>query len=296
MATNKLEVLASATQRHASANMPVDTAIPGLHIAWFTAPTKLSSVIYDPCLCIIAQGAKELVLADESYRLDAGQFLLVSVDLPVDARVVEASPDIPYVGIRISLDSKVIGELLADGSAISPTGPPERGMAIHPLDPRLLDAVARLIELLDTPQDIGPLAPLILREITHRVLTGPQGFRLRQIAMSGAPSYRIARAIRWLRDHFADTLKVEMLAQEVGLSTSSFHLHFKNVTAMSPLQYQKRLRLQTARSLMLAERLDAADAALRVGYESPSQFSREYRRMFGAPPRQDVDAMLAEAS
>ena len=154
-----------------------------------------------------------------------------------------------------------------------------------PVEPPLLDAVTRLVALLDSPQDIGPLAPLVLREITYRVLAGPQGLAAAQIASAGAPAQRIARAIRWLKDHFADPLRIESLAKHVRMSPSAFHLHFKSVTAMSPLQYQKRLRLQEARRLMLGEGLDAAEAAFRVGYESPSQFSREYRRMFGAPPR-----------
>jgi AraC-like DNA-binding protein len=161
--------------------------------------------------------------------------------------------------------------------------------------PSLLDAVARLVALLDSPQDIVPLAPLVLREITYRLLAGPQGLRLRQIASAGAPAHRIARAIRWLKDHFSDPLRVESLAKRVGMSPSAFHLHFKGVTALSPLQFQKKLRLQEARRLMLGDGLDAADAAFRVGYESPSQFSREYRRMFGAPPRQDVAVLQVEA-
>jgi AraC-like DNA-binding protein len=165
---------------------------------------------------------------------------------------------------------------------------------VTPVEPPLLDAVCRLVALLDSPQDVGPLAPLVLREITYRVLTGPQGSRLRQIAAAGAPAQRIARAIRWLKDHFADPLRIESLAKHVRMSPSAFHLHFKGVTAMSPLQYQKRLRLQEARRLMLGEGLDAASAAFRVGYESPSQFSREYRRLFGAPPRQDVAALKVE--
>jgi AraC-like DNA-binding protein len=142
---------------------------------------------------------------------------------------------------------------------------------------------------------VGPLAPLVLREITYRVLTGPHGPRLRQVAAAGAPAHRIARAIRWLRDHFADALSVESLARQVRMSPSAFHQHFKGVTGLSPLQYQKQLRLQEARRLMLGEGLDAAEAAFRVGYESPSQFSREYRRMFGSPPRRDVAALKGEA-
>ena len=296
MNSQDLEALVSAVRRHSTAEESVATAIPAVDLSWFAAPTKLTALVYEPCLCIIAQGSKEVLLAGESYRLDPAQFLLVSVDLPVDARVVEATASKPYVGLRISLDPKVVGELLADGTTVSSSGPPERGLAVTPVQPQLLDAVSRLVALLDAPQDIGPLAPLVLREITHRVLTGPQGLRLRQIALAGAPAYRIARAVRWLKDHFTDPLKIESLAEQVGLSTSSFHLHFKNVTAMTPLQYQKRMRLQEARSLMLGERLEAAEAAFRVGYESPSQFSREYRRMFGAPPRQDIAALVSATS
>ena len=251
--------------------------------------------MYVPALCIVVQGAKEVVVGGEAYRYDAARSLLVSVDLPASTRVVEASPERPCLAIRISLDLTVVGELLADGTAAPPPGPPARGLAVTPVEPPLLDAVARLVALLDSPQDIGPLAPLVLREITYRVLAGPQGSRLRQIASAGAPAQRIALAIRWLKDHFAEPLRVESLARRVGMSPSAFHLHFKGVTALSPLQYQKRLRLQEARLLMLGEGLDAAGAAFRVGYESPSQFSREYRRMFGAPPRQDVAALTAEA-
>jgi len=296
MNSQELAALRSAVQRHSSRDQSVNTAIPELHLSYFSAPTELTSLVYDPCLCIIAQGAKEVLLSGDSYRLDPAQFLLVSVDLPVDARVIEASSTKPYIGLRISLEARVVGELLADGSAVSSPGPTERGLAVTPVEPQLLNAVTRLVDLLDAPGDIRPLAPLVLREITHRVLTGPQGLRLRQITLSGAPAHRIARAIRWLKDHFSDPMRIEALADQVGMSTSSFHLHFKHVTAMTPLQYQKRMRLQEARYLMLTEKLEAADAAFRVGYESSSQFSREYRRMFGAPPRQDVASVLSASS
>jgi AraC-like DNA-binding protein len=155
----------------------------------------------------------------------------------------------------------------------------------------MLDAVARLLQLLDAPSEIAPLAPLVLREITYRILAGSQGAQLRQIASVGAPAQRIAAAIRWLKDHFAEPLKIESLAKELKMSPSAFHLHFKEVTTLSPLQYQKRLRLQEARRLMLGDECDAARAAFRVGYESPPHFSREYRRMYGAPPRRDVAAL-----
>lgn len=293
MAEKNLKSLVSAVNRHSGADQSVDTAIPELNLSSFSAPTELTALVYEPCLCIIAQGAKEVRLVGESYRLGLGHFLLVSVDLPIEARVVEASSTCPYVGIRIALNPAVVAGLLADGTTVPTSGPSERALAVNPVQPQLLDAVTRLVSLLDSPQDVGPLAPLVLREITHRVLTGPQGLRLRQIALAGAPAYRIAMAIRWLREHLADPLRIESLANLVGMSPSAFHLHFKNVTAMTPLQYQKRMRLQEARSVMLGESLDAAEAAFRVGYESPSQFSREYRRMFGAPPRQDVAAVMS---
>jgi AraC-like DNA-binding protein len=295
MATNDLAKLASAIERHTTADGPYDTAVPALRLSRFSAPSDVAALVYEPSLCVVARGSKEVLLGDETFRLNPAQLLLVSVDLPVTARVVEASPSRPYLAVRIALDPAVVGELLADRMAAPPLGPSARGLAVTPVEPLLLDPVCRLVTLLDSPPDIGPLAPLILREITYRVLSGPQGARLRQIASAGAPAQRIALAIRWLKDHFADPLRVDFLARHVSMSPSAFHLHFKNVTGMSPLQYQKRLRLQEARRLMLGEGLDAAEAAYRVGYESPSQFSREYRRMFGAPPRQDVAALKSEA-
>jgi AraC-like DNA-binding protein len=294
MATDELTKLASAIERQTRADGGHDTAVAALKLSRFSAPSELTALVYEPSLCIVAQGAKDVLLAGEKYRLDPAQFLLVSIDLPVAARVVEASPSRPYLAVRLALDPGVIGEILADGMTTPPLGPPERGIAVTPVEPPLLDAVRRLVALLDSPHDIGPLAPLALREITYRVLAGPQGSRLRQMVSAGAPAQRIARAIRWLKDHFADPLRIESLAKHVKMSPSAFHLHFKAVTAMSPLQHQKRLRLQEARRLMLAEGLDAAEAAFHVGYESPSQFSREYRRLFGAPPRQDVAALRVE--
>lgn len=291
MVTDELTKLASAIERQAAVDGVYQTAAPGLSLSRFSAPSELAALVYEPCLCIVAQGAKEVFLADETYRLDPSQSLLVSVDLPVMARVVGASSSRPYVAARLALDPGVVGELLADGATTPQLGWTARAIAVTPAEPPLLDAVGRLVGLLDSPQDVGPLAPLVLREITYRLLTGPQGLRLRQIAVAGAPAQRIARAIRWLKDHFAGSHRIESLAKRVGMSPSAFHLHFKAVTGLSPLQYQKQLRLQEARRLMFGEGIDAAEAAFRVGYESPSQFSREYRRMFGAPPRQDITAI-----
>jgi AraC-like DNA-binding protein len=295
VASNELAKLASAVLRHTQSDSVCNTAVAGLTLSQFSTPSDLVAIIYEPSLCIVAQGAKEVLLADEEYRMDAAQSLLVSVALPVNARVVEASTNRPYLAVRISFDAAVVGELLADQPTGPPLGPPSRGLVVSPVDAPLLDAVTRLVGLLDNPQHVAPLAPLVLREITYRVLTGPQGSRLLQISSAGAPAHRIARAIRWLKGHFADPLRIESLSKHVRMSPSALHLHFKNVTAMSPLQYQKCLRLQEARRLMIGEGLDAAAAAFRVGYESPSQFSREYRRMFGAPPRQDVTALRLEA-
>ncbi len=291
MATDQLARLAAAIERHTAADGEHGAAVPGLALYRSSAPSDHNAVVYVPALCIVVQGAKEVVVGGEAYRYDPARFLLVSVDLPASTRVVEASPEHPCLAIRISLDLAVVGELLADGTAAPP---PARAIAVTPVGPPLLDAVGRLVALLDTPGDIAALAPLVHREITYRVLTGPQGARLRQIAAAGAPAQRVARAIRWLKNHFAEPLLVESLARQVRMSPSAFHLHFKAVTALSPLQYQKRLRLQEARRLMLGEGLDAAGAAFRVGYESPSQFSREYRRLFGAPPRRDVAALQVE--
>ena len=292
MATNDLAELAAAIEQQTGSDGMHVTAVSALRLSRFSAPSDLVALVYEPCLCMVAQGAKEVVLAGEAYQLDPAHSLLVSVDLPVEARVVEASPDRPYLAVRLSLDQAVVGELLADGAPLP--GPAGRAIAVTPVGPPFLNAIGRLVALLGSPQDVGPLAPLALREITYRLLTGPQGWRLRQIASAGAPAQRIASAIRWLKEHFAEPLQVEALARHVGMSPSAFHLHFKGVTALSPLQYQKRLRLQEARRLMLGEGLDAAEAAFRVGYESPSQFGREYRRMFSASPRQDVAALKVE--
>jgi AraC-like DNA-binding protein len=281
--TNELTRLAAAIDRRAPADGANDTAVEALRLYRSSAPTELAAVVYEPSLCIVVQGAKEVALGGEQLRYDPAHWLLVSVDLPAVCRVAEASPESPCLMARVALDTGVVGELLADAPA-AVSGPPARGLVVTPAAPPLLDAVGRLVALLDAPDDVAVLAPLVLREITYRVLTGPQGSRLRQIASAGAPAHRIARAIRWLKDNYTGALSVEALARRVGMSPSAFHLHFKAVTGQSPLQYQKHLRLQEARRLMFAEGLEAAEAAYRVGYESPSQFSREFKRLFGAPP------------
>jgi AraC-like DNA-binding protein len=282
-------------ERHIDSDGTHETEVAGLALYRASSPSEHDATVYEPCLCVVAQGAKEVLVGGETFRYDPSHSLLVSVDLPATSRVVEASPRRPCLVVRVSLDLGVVGELLAETTSVASSSESKRGVAVAPLDRKLLDAVERLVALLESPTDIAPLAPLILREITYRLLAGPQGPRLRQIAAAGAPAYRISRAILWLKSHFTESFSVEALAKRVGLSPSSLHQHFKNITTMSPLQYQKQLRLQEARRLLLGESLDAADAAYRVGYESPSQFSREYRRMFGAPPRKHVAAVRIEA-
>lgn len=283
--------IAISVLRHISQDGMQRTKIPELILYRSSSPSTHDAAVYEPALVVMAQGSKEVTLGDKSYQYDADNYLLVSVDLAVSARVIEATPSHPSLAIRITLDPAIIGELLAEGTVTPPLGSTSRGLAVTPIDSAMRDAVTRLVDLLDAPQDIAAIAPLVLREITYRVLAGPQGSRLRQSLSAGAPAQRIASAIRWLKEHIAVPLQVEALAKMAGMSSSALHLHFKNVTTMSPLQYQKQLRLQEARRLMLGEGLDAAEAAFRVGYESPSQFSREYRRLFGAPPRQYVAAV-----
>lgn len=286
-----LKELAKTVEQHAPVDGPHETAVAQVTLFRDSHPTEHNAVVYVPSLCVILQGAKEVVVGGEPYRYDRAQSLIVSVDMPATTRVVEASHGKPCLAVRVEIDAADVGELLAAGAPLPSNGPPARGIGVTPVDPTLLDAISRLLTLLSSPSDIPALAPLVLREITYRLLTGPQGLQLRQIVAPGAPSGRIARAIRWLKEHFAEPPRVEALAKRVGLSPSALHMHFKAVTGLSPLQYQKRFRLQEARRLMLSDGLDVAEAAFRVGYESPSQFGREYRRLFGASPRQDVSAL-----
>lgn len=269
------------------------TGIAGLNLYRSSAPSQPTPGILCASLCIVAQGAKVVRLGHETYRYSPQQFLLISADMPIESQVIEASSDAPYLSLSLELDPAMVCEVaaqvpsddvLASASAI----------AVSPLEPPLVDAVTRLVKLAHSARDSAVLAPLVAREITYRLLTSEQGPRLRQIAMGDGSTQRILRALRWLREHFTEPIRIDTLAREVRLSPSALHQHFKSVTAMSPLQYQKQLRLHEARRLMLSDHLDASEACFRVGYESPSQFSREYRRLFGAPPRQEIAQEIAE--
>ncbi|MBE9138661.1 AraC family transcriptional regulator [Nodosilinea sp. LEGE 07088] len=267
------------------------TAIAQLEFMRDDASTTICNV-YEPAIAIVVQGKKEIWLGEETYHYGVAQYLVVSVELPVRGFIVEATPEQPYLGFLLKLSPLELFDIVAQ---VQPrTATPEsscRGLFVSDVDLPLIDCALRLTQLLNTPQDIPFLAPMIIREIYYRLLTGEQGEAIRQIATSGSNMQRIAGAIERIKAGFAQSLRVEALAAQANMSTSSFHRHFKSVTSMSPLQYQKQLRLLEARRLMLAENADATHAAYQVGYESPSQFSREYSRMFGVPPIQDIQRL-----
>jgi AraC-like DNA-binding protein len=286
-----LEALAESIARWTDQEEQIDTTIPGLSLWRRTESTQPASGMYEPSICLVAQGAKRVVLGDDSYVYDAHHFLITSVDLPTVWQIIEASREKPCLGLVLKLDLREISQLMVDSHLPSQAQQSSRGMAISEVTLPLITAFQRLIDLLAAPKDIPILAPLIQREISYRLLVGAQGMRLRQMASAGSQSNQIARAIDWLKGNFTQPLRIDDLAGQVNMSTSTFHHHFRALTAMSPLQYQKWLRLNEARRLMLTERLDATNAAFQVGYESPSQFSREYSRLFGAPPLRDITSL-----
>ena len=265
------------------------TAIPALSLFRRNEPTEPISGMYEPSVCLVAQGAKRVLLGDDTYVYDAHHYLITSVYLPTVVQIIDASPEKPYLGLRLKFDLREIAQMMVDSNLPQPRAQQSsRGMATGEVTQPLLNAFLRLIDLLADEKDIPILAPVIQREIIYRLLVGDQGARLRQIASAGSQSQQIARAIEWLKSNFTEPLSIDDLAEKVSMSNSTFHHHFRSMTALSPLQYQKHLRLQEARRLMLAERMDAATAGFQVGYESPSQFSREYNRLFGAPPLRDI--------
>jgi AraC-like DNA-binding protein len=268
------------------------TALPTLtFFRASTAGVQQVCTMYEPGLALVAQGAKQLLVGDEIYRYDQANYLVSSIDLPVSSRVIRAAAQTPYLCAMLRFDTRRIGELLADADLPAPAIAAGRGISVSPLSAELLNAVLRLVRLLDSPADLPVLAPLIERELLYRLLVGEQGARLRHVATAGSRSHQVSRAIDWLKSHYPQPLRIDELAAAVNMSASSLHHHFRAITAMSPLQYQKQLRLQEARRLLLTERGDVASVAHRVGYESPSQFSREYSRQHGAPPLRDVEQL-----
>jgi AraC-like DNA-binding protein len=273
-----------------------DTGICSLFLKRQTEPTQLVHTAQWPCFGLVVQGAKQLQLGSEIYHYGAGDYLLVSLDLPMSSCVVDASEEEPHLGLGMAIDPHHLSEVLrryGNGHAGSQPDMPEasaRCVAVAKASDDLLDATLRLLRLLDRPQDIPVMAPLLEQEVLYRLLVGPYGARLRQIALAESPSNKVAKAMAWLRSNYASPLRIEELADRVGMSESSLHHNFKTVTAMTPMQYQKQLRLHEARRLMLVERLDVGSAGYAVGYQSPSQFSREYARLYGQSPIRDVGA------
>ncbi len=264
--------------------------LAGMRLVRQSSPTPLGHGTSSVAFCVIAQGSKEILLGEQRYRYDPAQYLIATAELPIATRIIEASPECPYLSLVLTLDPALVGSVLVEAGYLAPRSQSAvTAIDVSPLDADLLDAVVRLVRLVDTPQDARFLAPLITREIVYRLLLGAQGSRLRQLAVLGGTTHRITEAIERLRNAFDQPLRMEDLARELDMSVSGFHQHFRTVTAMSPLQFQKQLRLQEARRLMLGEGLDAASAGYRVGYSDASHFTREYKRLFGAPPMHDVE-------
>jgi AraC-like DNA-binding protein len=264
-------------------------AFPGFLLARSSKPTQSVQSVYQPAFCLVAQGGKHVLLGEELFRYDPGHYLIFTVDLPVVFQVEEASKAQPYLGLRLNLDPSLVASVMMESGVGAKKGDASvKAIDVSPIDAGMLDAVVRLVRLLDAPGERKFLVPLTIREIVYRLLAGGQGARLGHLLASAGDTRRISKAIGRLREHFDEPLKIDAIARELGMSVSGFHHHFKSVTAMSPLQFQKQIRLQEARRLMLGEDLDAASAAVRVGYEDPSYFSREYKKHFGAPPQRDI--------
>jgi len=270
--------------------------LQGLYLSRSSLPLKPLHSVVEPSLCVIAQGSKEVLLGDSRYHYDPSHYLLASVELPRVSQVLEASKEWPYLSLRLNLTPTLVGSVMVVADHSSPGDHADvSAIAVSLLDGNLLDACVRLVRLLDSPTEAPVLMPLITREIIYRLLVGEQGARLRHLAILGGYTPPIARAVERLRQDFVRPLRIEQIARELGMSVSGFHHHFKAVTAMSPLQFQKRLRLEEARQLMLGEDLDAASAAYRVGYRDASHFNREYKSLFGVPPMRDVQRLREEA-
>ena len=296
MLEETLTILRQRVARWTERKSLVRTAIQGLYLFRRDQTSGPETVMYEPCFCILAQGAKRVHPGDGTFEYDSRHFLMASVDIPTVVEVISASPEEPCLGIVIDIDRREISQLLLTGNLPSPTSNHSQlGISAGAVTTEMLDAVRRLICLLDQPQDIPVMAPVIQREIMYRLLVSDQGARLRQTAIAGSRSNQISLAIDWLKENFSQPLSVGDLAARVSMSTSTFHQHFRALTARSPLQYQKWLRLNEARRLMLVEHLNASNAAFEVGYESASQFSRDYSRVFGSSPRRDIACLRQDA-
>lgn len=281
--------LASLIDRLVESDGTHSTAIPSLHLVRESNVTGPLHTVYEPSLCVIAQGKKMAILGKERYPFDETSYLVASVHLPISGHIIKATSEKPFLCAQLSFNPDEILDIIKNSNQLwNDKEVSERGIVINKSDHHFLNSVLRLIQLLETPEHIPTLAPLIIREILYRILIGEQGNLIKQFALTGSHAYRIAKVIQLINLDLSKSLRIEELAKEVNMSPSSLHNHFKKVTAMSPLQYQKHLRLHEARRLLLSETIEAADAGFQVGYESPSQFSREYAKMFGLPPIRDI--------
>jgi len=283
-----LEPLRDAIARHAPHDGSFAGALAGVTLIRCATPTLPMPVIYEPTVCFVAQGRKRAALGDSEFFYDPAHYLVASVGLPVMGSVIEASSTHPYLCLQLDLDPAALAQLalqLPPPAAADIVAP---GLSLARMTPALLDAATRLVSLLDAPDDAQALAPLATREILYRLLTGPSGAVIRAMTQADSRQGQIARAIAWIRSNFTQVCRIDEVARIAGMSRSSFHEHFKAVTAMSPLEFRTQLRMQESRRLMVADGLDAATAGYTVGYDSPSQFSRDYSRIFGAPPAQDA--------
>jgi AraC-like DNA-binding protein len=268
------------------------TQIPGLSVHRRSAVSEPMPCIYGLGLGLVVQGGKQVMLGDEVFEFAPGHSLLTTVDLPVIAHVTSASVAEPFLGMLLTLDAQIILQLAGEMGLARPSRQlPYQPISLEPVDQSLLDALERLVKLTAEPALIAVLAPVIQREITIRLLAGPHGPQLQHIVAAGSPSQQIAKTLAWLKLNFQRTLRMNKLAAGAHMSPSTFRHHFREIAGMSPLQYQKQLRLQEARQLMLNQKLDASVAGTRVGYASVSQFSREYSRLFGAPPKRDIERL-----
>lgn len=285
--------LTQRIKQHSSKDGVFETSIPSLFFIRYSNVSEPAYRVYKPSLCVIAQGLKEVLLAQKRFIYGSSDYLIASMNLPVIGQVINASPEVPYLSFKLEFTQSQILEVMNDSKLqINSKENAKRALFVGQMESSLMDAILRLTRLLDKPDDIPFLAPLYIKEILYKLLHGPYGVTLGQIALEGSSSYRIRDAIEQIIQYYDQPLRVEELAEVAHMSVSTFHRNFKEVTAMSPIQFQKQLRLQEARRILLSESAEAADVAFRVGYESASQFSREYVRMFGAPPRTDVKHLM----
>lgn len=289
-----LQTLIDLIARHAPHDGTFDGRLPGVKLIRSATPTMPMPVIYEPTVCFVAQGRKRAMLGTAAYNYEPARHLVASVGLPVMGAVTEASAAKPYLSLQLDLDLAELGELAIRHPPVP--GEPvvlPMGLTLDQTGPALLDAVVRLARLLDEPRDIDALAPLTTREILYRLLTGPGGNVIRHMAQADSRLSQVARAIVWIRTHFREACRIEDAAEVAGMSRSAFHQHFRTVTAMSPIEFRTQLRMQEARRLMVSSAMDAASAGFHVGYDSPSQFSRDYSRIFGTPPAKHAKLLRA---